>query len=75
MTIDERSPFFETSISAFARIIDRAAAGQIGLLDAVPPDDVAAGGEVGPWHEFEQLALLLGKRRRLVGLDAVRSSR
>ena len=48
-----------------------AAAGQVGLLDALAADDVAAGGEVGPGHELEQLALLLRQRRRLVGLRAL----
>src|ERR1043165_7781248 len=47
---------------------DHAATGEIGLLNPLLADDVAAGGEVGTRHELEKLPLLLRQRRRLVGL-------
>ena len=45
---------------------DGAAAGQIRLLDALAADDVAAGGEVRPGNQLQELALLFGQRRRRV---------
>ena len=44
-TIESLSPFFDSSIVAFARSGDRAAAGRVGLNDPVPADDEAAGRE------------------------------
>ena len=43
---------------------DSAATGQICLLNPHSADDVAAGGEVGALDQLEELALLLGQRRR-----------
>ena len=48
MTIETLSPFFDSSVVAFARTRDRAAAGRVGVEDALAPDDEAAGRKVGP---------------------------
>ena len=48
--------------------LDPAAAGDIGLVDAAPADDQAAGREVGPGNQLDELAqLLLTRERRPVG--------
>ena len=67
MTICWRSPFFIGSISALGPHLDAAAAGDVGLVDAAPADDQAAGREVGAGDQPDQLAQLLfaGERRRV----------
>ena len=73
---DRRAIAFLRDLDLGLRAHDhRAAAGEVRLLDAVPADDVAAGGEVRARDELEQLALLLRKRRLRVRLRALDQSR
>ena len=46
MTIETLSPFFDSSVVALARTVIDAAAGRVGVEDALAPDDEAAGRKV-----------------------------